>query len=668
MKTSLLTKDILADLYLNQNLTDFQIAEKFQCHYVTISGYRKKWGIKGINCQQRRYLEVPQKPLTTRQISIIAGSLIGDASIKGKTSDRRVLSISHSDKQKEYINWLYEELKSICPSPPKPYVDKYGYITYNLLSESRKDLFEWRNKIYIPKKTVNDWWLSYVDELSIAIWFMDDGSLNYKNKTLSYFSFATNSFTEEENYLLKKMLIDKFGIHSNVHQIKRGKDYQCNLVISDDSFKDFVCMVEPHMPDFMWYKLPGKSRDLFLSNNIDSNITKNQLKKLYYEDRLTQQQISETLGVHRLTVSKYMNMYKIKPRDYKAAQLHGKNGRYTRGVDGRFYSSGNSEDEMVRAKVLFRQMRQKDFPYPDVADDNAYVDILERLCSRNISFVENRLVYSPIGIKICSDLCPQIYEMGAKGSLSPVEIFKDDNLLIDSIRRTLKYAEKDTIASIRSGFKTYKNNRSVGLFPPIWAKSVLCDLNINPNSKLLDFSCGFGGRLIGSYTSGKIKYYMGIDPLMSNINSHNKILQIIKKHAVLNSKSFEADFVCGCAEDVIFSLNDRYDIIMTSPPYFDKELYAKNSDQSYLKYPNYDQWINLWLKPVLKGAYDLLNDNGLMIIFASDYGKINFGQDSKSIMEGLFQKVGYRLFKVPRVEYSRKKNNEKYDCCYIGKK
>jgi hypothetical protein len=59
----------------------------------------------------------------------------------------------------------------------------------------------------------------------------------------SMFSFATNSFSMEENYLLSKMFKDKFGIFSEIKPIQREAGIQYNLIISEESIENFQKLI-----------------------------------------------------------------------------------------------------------------------------------------------------------------------------------------------------------------------------------------------------------------------------------------------------------------------------------------------------------------------------------------------------------------------------------------
>ena len=47
-------------------------------------------------------------------------------------------------------------------------------------------------------------------------------------------------------------------------------------------------------------------------------------------------------------------------------------------------------------------------------------------------------------------------------------------------------------------------------------------------------------------------------------------------------------------------LNDkRYDMCLTSPPYYDLEVYSHEDSQSIKSYNTYDEWLNKFIKPVI---------------------------------------------------------------------
>lgn len=669
MKTEI-TKEELAKLYINENKTDEEIAKLFSTSTFCIWKLRTGYGIRGINARHRKLFDNPQVPITPRQMEIILGSLLGDCCLK-KNSASSYLSISHTIKHKEYIDWLYKELESICPTPPNQYLSKGKYITCWFLSEARKDLKVLRDKLYTPTKKINEWWINQIGPLGLAVWYMDDGSMLYVNKSKLIYSFATNSFSEEENYMLSKLLKEKFDLNTEVKPCNKKSGMQYNIFIAEDSFDKFTSIISPYIVGCMKYKLPCENNKIHWQENIECKIDKGTLNRLYHQDLFTQEQIAQIFNVHKSTIRKYMNIFDIEPRNNIDAQINGKNNKCERSISGKFLPLKIDDDKEKIAQNIFKEMRANKFPYITVKQDEYYVGILDRICNLKLLNIIDGVAdeYSRSAMDICSAYCPQIFSMASCGSLSPIKIFGDDDMLIDCIRRTIKYANKNTIAAVRQGLKTYRKNRCVTIFPPMWAKTIIGSKFSKKGLSVLDFSCGFGGRLIGSYATLMVNKYIGIDPLLKNIDSHLGIYNIVKKHSVLKNIEFKAEFINGTAEAILPGLNEKFDIIISSPPYFNKEQYSEENSQCYVKYNNYDVWKREWLQKIIDMAYGKLNVDGHMFLFASNYEKNDVGFDCRDIMKSIGGHEPECIrFGLPSLEYLRSRKVKKYDTAWIIKK
>ena len=76
------------------------------------------------------------------------------------------------------------------------------------------------------------------------------------------------------------------------------------------------------------------------------------------------------------------------------------------------------------------------------------------------------------------------------------------------------------------------------------------------------------------------------------------------------------------AEDSNVFDQAQMDCVFTSPPYYSTELYNKGGEkeenQSWHRYPNYNDWLNKFYLPVMKRAYDCLSYHGMMMINIMD--------------------------------------------------
>jgi len=61
-----------------------------------------------------------------------------------------------------------------------------------------------------------------------------------------------------------------------------------------------------------------------------------------------------------------------------------------------------------------------------------------------------------------------------------------------------------------------------------------------------------------------------------------------------------------------------YDLIVTSPPYFDLERYSDEETQSFKKYPKYEEWLDKFLFVLIKESHRLLKDDGVFILNIAD--------------------------------------------------
>lgn len=100
-------------------------------------------------------------------------------------------------------------------------------------------------------KSVPVWIELYFSPLTIAHWFMQDGSRQAGQGVY----IATNSFTYEDTTRLANLLTSKYGLKTSV--IKAGYDNQWRISIWKESMPQFAALIMPYMHSSMLYKLEG---------------------------------------------------------------------------------------------------------------------------------------------------------------------------------------------------------------------------------------------------------------------------------------------------------------------------------------------------------------------------------------------------------------------------
>lgn len=137
----------------------------------------------------------------------------------------------------------------------------------------------------------------------------------------------------------------------------------------------------------------------------------------------------------------------------------------------------------------------------------------------------------------------------------------------------------------------------VTIYRPLLTKRIVQSFNAK---NILDVCVGWGGRMLGSACIDNVKY-TGIEPFSKTFNG----LSNIKKELKLNNVTLYNDI----AENVIPTLKKEYDLALTSPPYYNLELYSDEKTQSH-HYGTYEEWINSFLKPVVYGVLEKIIDSG----------------------------------------------------------
>lgn len=153
-------------------------------------------------------------------------------------------------------------------------------------------------------------------------------------------------------------------------------------------------------------------------------------------------------------------------------------------------------------------------------------------------------------------------------------------------------------------------------------------------AKVLDPCHGWGGRLTGALLADA-SLYVGVDP---SEEAHRGVERIAEAFLPYCPNS-RAEFILSPYEDA--DLGGRtFDFALTSPPYFDVELYH-GEGQAHVRYPKYDKWVKGFYRPLIEKTYAALKPGG---VFALNVGsqKYPLTQDAQTIA----QSVGFKVLEI----------------------
>jgi DNA modification methylase len=141
--------------------------------------------------------------------------------------------------------------------------------------------------------------------------------------------------------------------------------------------------------------------------------------------------------------------------------------------------------------------------------------------------------------------------------------------------------------------------------------------------RVLDFCAGRGSRLLAAIAAGAS--YVGVDP---DPRVHDVYARVLDELVPVAEHERYA-FVCSPFEDatteqLLGPSGERFDLVLTSPPYFALEVYSDDETQSLVRYPRLEDWLERFMLPCLTKAWALLAPGGHLALILSDYGDVRY--------------------------------------------
>jgi len=202
--------------------------------------------------------------------------------------------------------------------------------------------------------------------------------------------------------------------------------------------------------------------------------------------------------------------------------------------------------------------------------------------------------------------------------------FNHDNKLKRAIK--LAYVHRDEGAdtvipkNIRRALELV-NGGTIQNFKPMNARAVWEHICPVFRGNLLDFSSGYGGRMLGAMTSNLRYHYTGIDP---NTRTHQGLVALGK---LLDEQNIGSGYEMHCCPSEEFAPKPGfYDAAFSSPPYFNLETYTDEPTQCMNRYTTLSAWFDGYVVPTLQMIHKALADDGIYAVNIANYknGKEQF--------------------------------------------
>lgn len=202
--------------------------------------------------------------LTDFQRKVLVGLLLGDGCLETNNFGRTYrLKIEHSIKQKEYILHLYNifkdwVLQEINVRDKRINNNYYRNLSFSTLSHKSfrfyaQQFYDIKGKKIVPKIIKK-----LLEPVSLAYWFMDDGSV--KSNESKGIILNTHCFSTRDIKYLIFILNNKFNLNCKERIQKEGSQ----IYISGTSGENFIKLISPYMIPEMFYKIPFPIRRTYL--------------------------------------------------------------------------------------------------------------------------------------------------------------------------------------------------------------------------------------------------------------------------------------------------------------------------------------------------------------------------------------------------------------------
>lgn len=283
------------------------------------------------------------------------------------------------------------------------------------------------------------------------------------------------------------------------------------------------------------------------------------------------------------------------------------------------FSAQSEQEKEASLKFILDNVFEGDFWY-DYSDDEfiAHVQNLDAFNSDDIlhkTIISRNNLCSPVA----SSFHPHILEINNGKYNSPNETLEDITHLKKCIVNYMKITDKISCSDAIHILRTARKTQMVSNFRPTVAK-LIYDRYGN-NGAVLDPCIGFGGRLLGAWCSS-IKRYVGTDPCTKSYNGDMKLAVRLRRLTSGNEGFLEGmsrpDIELHQLPFEEFKTEEKFDLVFTSPPYFNTEKYSDEDTQSWKRYPTYYLWVDKFLKVLIGNAYSFLKPKGYFVINMKD--------------------------------------------------
>lgn len=221
------------------------------------------------------------------------------------------------------------------------------------------------------------------------------------------------------------------------------------------------------------------------------------------------------------------------------------------------------------------------------------------------------------GMKLCQHFCDNFWHIENTAGQSFAKAWQDP-IIMDRVLQWGKTSMSQLWMSwIRRAVFMNAGIANSSFYRPHFSKQ-LTRMHGAIKGTLYDPCAGWGGRMLGTVAGGW--QYYACEPNVDTYANLQKMINFIGAQG-------QATILNQTAETFDVASIGPVDIVLTSPPYFNLEIYNHSGEQSYNKHSTYQDWSNNWLKPLIVHCLSNLNLDGISAWNVMNFKKHDLVQD-----------------------------------------
>jgi 16S rRNA G966 N2-methylase RsmD len=244
-------------------------------------------------------------------------------------------------------------------------------------------------------------------------------------------------------------------------------------------------------------------------------------------------------------------------------------------------------------------------------------------------------------MKLSEHYCPNFYDIESSTGTSFRSLWIQSNLE-KVLRWNRKCHSTPYLSELKRGIYFCCSLTKNTMYRPQMMK--LACIKYKPEV-VLDPCAGWGGRMLGAVSYGA--HYIAFEP---NTQTYDNLMSIVNFLGIQN----KVTLICDDALNMKQYKLPKADLVLTSPPYFDLEVYTHEPTQSITKTPTYQDWADGFLREIIKLGIEHLNSNG---VSCWNVGKVRNRDMADDVLK-YHTEFGFNKIDTLTVQSSKRQSNQ----------